>query len=368
MIRGMHHRAPVLALALAVLVALVATGTARRREADFTLKDFHFRSGETLPALRIHYLALGQPAKDAAGHVTNAVLVLHGTGGSGRQFLVPQFANELYGAGQPLDTTRYLVVLPDGIGHGASSKPSDGLHARFPHYDYDDMVEAQYRLVTEGLGVARLRLVMGTSMGGMQTFVWGETHPAAMDALMPLACLPTAIVGRNRLWRTMLMDAITSDPDWQGGAYAHEPVRALRTAEDLLVIAGSAPLAMQADLATRDSVDHWYAKTMSTRVPALDANDLLYQVAASRNYDPSPGLARIAAPLVHVNSADDFINPPELAIAEAAIQRVPHGAFVLVPASAKTHGHGTHTWAVFWKDKLAALLARTAPAPATSAR
>ncbi len=341
-------------LALSALVAM--PGRARAREADFTIQDFHFRSGETLPELRVHYMLLGQPAKDAAGKVTNAVLVLHGTGGSGRQFLAPQFANELYGAGQPLDTTRYLVILPDGIGHGQSSKPSDGLRAKFPHYDYDDMVEAQYRLVTQGLGVARLRLVMGTSMGGMQTFVWGETHPEAMDALMPLACLPTAIVGRNRLWRTMLSDAITSDPDWHGGDYTTEPTRALRTAEDLLVIAGSAPLAMQQDLATRDSVDHWYAKTMATRLPALDANDLLYQVAASRNYDPSPGLERITAPLVHVNSADDFINPPELAIAEDAIRRVAHGRFVMIPASAKTHGHGTHTWAVFWKDQLAALL------------
>jgi homoserine O-acetyltransferase len=290
---------------------------------------------------------------------TNAVLVLHGTGGTGRQFLVPQFAGVLYGPGAPLDTTRYFVILPDGIGHGGSSKPSDGLRMKFPHYDYDDMVEAQYRLVTEHLGVKHLRLVMGTSMGGMQTFVWGETHPDFMDALMPLACLPVAIAGRNRLWRSMVVDAIESDPAWKGGEYRAEPEAGLRTAVDLLLVAGSAPILMQNTLASRDTVDGWLAAQMRSRLPRLDANDLVYQVEASRNYDPWPRLGAIQAPLVHVNSADDFINPPELRIAEKAITRVPHGRFVLIPAGPETHGHGTHTWAALWKDQLLALLATT---------
>jgi len=292
--------------------------------------------------------------------VTNAVLILHGTGGSGRQFLSPQFAGELYGAGAPLDTTRYWVLLPDGIGHGRSSKPSDGLHARFPAYDYDDMVEAERRLLAEGLGVRHLRLVMGTSMGGMHTFVWGVEHPDMMDALMPLACLPVAIAGRNRVWRSMAMAAIRSDPDWQGGEYAAEPLRALRTATDLLLLAGSAPIPMQAALATRDSADRWLAAETARRLAGLDANDLLYQLAASRDYDPSGELGAIRAPLVLVNSADDFINPPELKIAEREIARVPRGRFVLLPASEQTHGHGTHTWAALWKEHLAVLLAETA--------
>jgi len=231
---------------------------------------------------------------------------------------------------------------------------------KFPHYDYEDMVTAQYRLVTEHLGVTHLRLVMGTSMGGMQTWMWGEAHPGFMDALMPLACLPVAIVGRNRMWRTMLKDAITSDPDWQGGEYKAEPTRALKTAVDLLYVAGSAPLPMQASLSTRGAVDSSYAKFMQDRLPTYDANDLLYQVDASRDYDPSPGLEKISEPVMFVNSGDDFINPPELGIAEREIKRVPHGMFVLIPASAKTHGHGTHTWAALWKDHLVELLARTA--------
>jgi homoserine O-acetyltransferase len=328
-------------------------------EGDVVLRDFKFNSGERLPELRLHYLALGRPARDARGAITNAVLILHGTGGSGRQFLSPQFADELYGAGAPLDTTRYWVVLPDGIGHGRSSKPSDGLHMRFPAYNYDDMVEGQRRQL-ESLGVRHLRLVMGTSMGAMHTFVWGVTHPDMMDALMPLACLPVSIVGRNRVWRSMAMDAIRSDPDWQGGEYTSEPTRALRTAADMLILAGAAPIPMQAALASRDSADRWLARELARRIPTLDANDLLYQLASSRDYDPSPNLASIRVPLTWVNSADDFINPPELGIAEREAKLIPKAHFVLIPASEKTHGHGTHTWAALWKQHLVALLAETA--------
>ena len=327
-------------------------------EGDYVVRDFKFRSGETLPELRLHYTTLGKPARDAQGRVTNAVLILHGTGGSGRQFLQPQFAGELFGPGQLLDAARYYIILPDGLGHGKSSKPSDGLHARFPQYDYDDMVAAHFRLVTEGLGVNHLRLVMGTSMGCMHSFVWGETYPGFMDALMPLACLPVQIAGRNRMWRKMVMDAIRSDPAWKGGEYTEQPKEALRTALDLLLIAGSAPLPMQKQFPTREAADKYLEDSFKNRLAVLDANDLLYQVNASRNYDPSSQLEKIKAPVMFINSADDFINPPELGIAEREIKKVKNARFVLIPATEQTHGHGTHTWAAIWKQYLAELLGR----------
>ncbi len=330
------------------------------QEGNFVVRDFHFRSGETLPELRLHYRTLGTPARDAQGRVTNAVLILHGTGGSGRQFLAPQFAGVLFGPGQLLDASRTYLILPDGIGHGGSSKPSDGLHARFPQYGYDDMVAAHYRLMTEGLGVNHLRLVMGTSMGCMHSWVWGETYPDFMDALMPLACLPVQIAGRNRVWRKMVMDAIRNDPEWKGGDYTAEPSAALRTALDVMLIAGSAPLLMQKDFPTRDTADRYLDDYFHSRLPALDANDLLYQVNASRNYDPSPQLGNIKAPVMYVNSADDFINPPELGIAEREIKKVKNGRFVLIPISDQTHGHGTHTWAAVWQRYLEELLKSSA--------
>jgi len=326
------------------------------REGDFVLRDFKFRSGESLPELKIHYFTLGVPRRDSTGNIANAVLVLHGTGGTGRQFLAPQFANVLYPPGGLLDTTRMYVILPDGIGHGRSSKPSDGLKMKFPKYDYDDMVEAQYRLVTQYLGVKQLRLVMGTSMGGMHTWVWGETHPEAMRALMPLGCNPVEVAGRNRLWRYMILDAIKSDPAWHDGDYVNPPSGGLRTAVDLLIIAGTAPALMQREMPKRDSVERYLDRQLPSRIAQLDANDLLYQIEASRNYNPEPDLEKITAPLVWVNSADDFINPPELDLAAKLMPRVKHGRYVLIPASDRTHGHGTHTWAEFWKDDLAALL------------
>jgi homoserine O-acetyltransferase len=344
---------------MVVILCLAGSRPVRQaaaNEGNFVVRDFRFRSGETLPELRLHYLTLGQPARDSAGAIGNAVLILHGTGGTGRQFLAPQFAGVLFGPGALLDTTRYYLILPDGIGHGRSSKPGDGLRARFPHYDYDDMVAAQHRLVTEGLGVRHLRLVMGTSMGGMHTWVWGETHPDFMDALMPLACLPVQIAGRNRVWRRMLMDAIRSDPDWKGGDYQAQPRAGLRAALDLLLIAGSAPLYLQKSYASRDSADRYLDDYFTARMPGLDANDLLYQVDASRDYDPSPGLERIEAPVMFVNSADDFINPPELGIAEREISRVKRGRFVLLPIGERTRGHGTHTWAALWSQYLEELL------------
>lgn len=325
------------------------------QEGDYLLRDFHFKSGESLPELRMHYMTLGKPARDANGRVTNAVLILHGTGGSGRQFLAPQFADVLFAPGQLLDTSRYFVILPDNIGHGKSSKPSDGLHAHFPQYDYDDMVLAQHELLAQGLGVNHLRLILGTSMGCMHSWVWGETYPDFMDAMMPLACLPVQIAGRNRLWRKMVIDGIRHDPDWKNGDYATEPRAALEIAEDFLIIAGSAPLPMQKNLSTREAADKYLDDAMK-RTATLDANDLLYAVSASWNYDPSPKLGTITAPVMFVNSADDFINPPELGIAQSEIQKVKKGRFILIPASEQTHGHGTHTWAVTWQQYLKQLL------------
>ena len=333
----------------------------RHFEGEYVATDFHFASGETLPELRIHYTVLGRPHRDAHGRVDNAVLILHGTGGSGHNFLTDKFSGVLFGKGQLLDTTRYFIILPDGIGHGQSSRPSDGLHAHFPQYDYQDMVAAQYAMVTLGLQVDHLRLVIGTSMGCMHTWMWGESHPDFVDALMPLACLPVPIAGRNRVWRELLIDAIRSDPDWRQGEYRTQPVGALRTAAGLLLIAGSAPIQMQLALPTREAADQFVGKYIERELQDLDANDLLYQVSASRDYDPSAGLENIRAPVMWVNSADDFINPPDLAIAEREIKRVPKGRFVLLPASDQTHGHGTHTWAAVWQQYLGQLLESSKP-------
>src|ERR1700674_33256 len=330
------------------------------KECDYVSPHFHFKSGETLPELRMHYATFGSPVLDANGRVTNAVLLLHGTTGTGGQFLAPQFASVLFGPGQLLDVTRYYVILPDNIGHGKSSKPSDGMHAHFPQYDYDDMVSLQHELLEKGLGVNHLRLILGTSMGCMHSWVWGEAYPDSMDAIMALACQPVQIAGRNRIWRKMVMDGIRNDPEWRGGEYSTQPQQALRTALDFLLIAGSAPLYMQKTLPTRDAADKYLDDYFKTRLAGLDANDFLYQVNASRNYDPSPHLEKITAHVMYINSADDFINPPELGIADREIKRVKSGRFVLIPISDETRGHGTHTKAVMWKQYLAALLGKSA--------
>lgn len=327
-------------------------------EGDYVLRNFQFSSGESLPELRIHYRTLGTPEKDAKGVVRNAVLIGHGTGGSGAQFIRPEFAGELFGTGQPLDAARYFIVLADGIGHGKSAKPSDGLKGKFPKYGYTDMVEAQYRLLTEGLKVNHLRLVMGTSMGGMHTWVWGERHPEFMDALMPLASLPDQISGRNRVWRKTLIDAIRKDPAWQGGNYTTQPP-SLGTAASLIFFMGSNPPLRQEQMPTLAKADEALAESVANSMRTLDANDLLYQVSASWDYDPAPGLERIRAPLVAINSADDLINPPELGILEREIKRVKHGKAIVIPLSAQTRGHGTHTIAALWKQHLVKLLDET---------
>jgi homoserine O-acetyltransferase len=328
-------------------------------EGDYTLRGFRFASAESLPELRLHYRTLGEPRRDAAGHVSNAVLILHGTGGSGTQFLRPEFAGELFRPGGVLDAARYYIILPDNIGHGHSSKPSDGLRAHFPHYGYRDMVEAQYRLVTEGLHVDHLRLVMGTSMGGMHTWLWGERYPDFMDALMPLASLPTQISGRNRVWRRMIIDAIQGDPAWQGGDYTRQPP-GLKLAEEVLFFMSSNPVLRLRDMPDLARSDAVLDAAVATSLQSDDANDMLYQLAASRDYDPGPGLERIRAPLLALNTADDLINPPELGVLEREIRRVPRGRAVLVPLGPDTRGHGTHTVARVWEQDLAALLAQSA--------
>lgn len=362
----MRSTVQVLKLLVIGLWGLASPGTRAEtpvvQDGEFVIRDFRFASGAVLPELRLHYATLGTPNRDGRGRITNAVLVLHGTGGDGRQFLRPQFADELFGPGQPLDVSRYYLILPDGIGHGRSSKPSDGLRARFPVYNYADMVDAQHRLVAGHLGIERLRLLIGTSMGCMHAFLWGEKFPQSMDALMPLACLPVPIAGRNRVWRRMVIDAIREDPDWEGGDYAVEPRRALRTATDLLLIAGSAPLYFQAAFPTREAADAFVAERVGSTIAGLDANDLLYQIGASRDYDPAPRLRAIEAPVLWINSADDFINPPELGIAEARVRELRHGRFVLLPASERTRGHGSHTSAALWKSELESFLAATVPA------
>ena len=334
-----------------------ATGWARAgTQGDFVVTDFTFRSGERLPALTLHYTTLGTPQRDAGGVVRNAVMILHGTGGTGRSFLSTAYAGELFAPGKLLDSAKYFIVLPDGIGHGGSSKPSDGLHARFPKYTYDDMVTAQHRLLTEHLKVNHVRLIMGTSMGCMHGWVWGHTYPDFMDGLAPYACVPAQIAGRNRMIRTMAMDAVRNDPAWKGGEYTSTPP-GLRAAQMMLYIMSSAPLVQQAQASTRDKADSVIRAYLDARMATTDANDFLYQFDASRDYDPSPNLSRITAPALFINSADDQVNPPELGMAERYAATMPRTKFILLPITPETRGHGTHSAPKVWGEYLRAFLA-----------
>ena len=328
-------------------------------EHDYVIKAFRFKSGETLPELRMHYRTLGTIHRGADGKVDNAVLIMHGTTGNSTNFMREIFAGELFGPGQPLDAAKFILVLPDGIGHGGSSKPSDGLHMRFPKYTYDDMVDADHQLLTEGLKVDHLRLVMGTSMGGMHTWVWAERYPDFMDAAMPLASLPVQIAGRNRMWRRLAMDAITQDPEWKGGEYQQQP-KGLGITAGILQLMGGNPLIAQRRFPKREQVDTFIAKTEQDALKTDDANDFLYALDASRDYDPSPDLEKITVPLLAINSYDDLINPGELGILEREIKRVKHGRAIVIPLSEATVGHGSHTKAVLWKAELVKLLAETA--------
>jgi len=332
-------------------------------EGDFKIKNFSFLSGETaLAELNIHYATLGQPIKDAGGKVTNAILIMHGTTGSGSNFLSPLFAGNLFGPGQPLDATKYYIILPDGIGHGKSSKPSDGLHMKFPKYTYDDMVLADYRLLTEHLGVNHLRLCMGTSMGAMHTWVWGYTYPGFMDVLMPLASLPVAIAGRNRMMRKMAIEAIEADPAWKNGEYTSVPEAGMRGAYSSFFFMTSSPWQLQKRAPTREAAEKSLDNGIAAFLKSQDPNDFIYAFDASRNYDPSPYLAKIKAPLFAVNSADDEVNPPELGIMETDIKQVAKGRYILLPWSEKTSGHGTHSNPTIWGNYLQELLSISEPA------
>jgi len=318
-------------------------------EGDYVIHNFKFHDGETMAELKLHYYTIGKPS------ATSAVLIMHGTGGSGHGFQSPNFGGELFGEGQPLDASKYFLIMPDAIGHGKSSKPSDGMRAHFPKYCYHDMVKADYQLLTEHLGVMHLRLVMGTSMGAMHTWLWGEMYPDFMDGLMPLASAPIQIAGRNRLLRDMIMDAITSDPEYKNGNYDH-PIHGLRAAQYGLTMMTSSPLVMQKQYPTRDAADAGFDKLMQSAMEK-DANDMLYQFASSSDYNPEPDLEKIKARLIAVNSADDEVNPPELGIVKRCIGRVRNGRYVLIPISAETRGHGTHSVAKLWKQYVVELLA-----------
>jgi homoserine O-acetyltransferase/O-succinyltransferase len=355
--------------AIVVLISLTVAPATRAAEfpapveGDFVARDFRFGSGETLAALNLHYRTLGTPQRDASGVVRNAVMILHGTGGTGAGFLSQTFGGELFGAGQILDATRYFIILPDGIGHGKSSKPSDGLRARFPKYTYDDMVRAQHAMLVDGLKITHLRLVLGTSMGAMHCWVWGEMYPDFVDGLVPLASAPTQIAGRNRVMRTMIMDSITRDPAWKNGDYTEPPHAGLVGAVNLLMMMTSSPIGWHKSGPTRDAADAWYEGQLKARVAANDANDMLYQFASSRDYDPSARLESITAPLLAINSADDVVNPPELGIMEKLMPRVKHGRYILLPTTESTRGHGTHSLPAIWGKYLAEFLKELAPAP-----
>ena len=343
---------------IALLLAFATVAAAQGTQGDFTIKNFKFVSGESLPELRIHYTTLGTPRKDAQGIVRNAIIIGHGTGGTGRAFLSANFGGEAFGPGKVLDTTRYYIVLPDGIGHGGSSKPSNGLHAKFPHYDYDDMVRAEYLLLTDGLKVNHLRLAMGTSMGCMHAWVFGYTYPTFMDGLVPLACAPTQLAGRNRMIRRTMMDDILDSPDYNGGEYTTQP-HGMRAAIGQLYIMSSAPLVQHKQAPTRDKADSVIRRYIDGAMKTTDANDMLYYFDASRNYDPSSHLEQISAPVLAINSADDFVNPPELGIVDTLITHVKNAKFVMIAISDKTRGHGTHSlpavWGGYLKDFLAKL-------------
>ena len=323
---------------------------------DYVIHDFRFRSGEVMPELRLHYYSAGKPLRDSQGHVTNAVMIVHPTTVEGGWYLRNKaFVSELFGPGQVLDANRYYIVAPDAIGHGKSSKPSDGLHARFPHYDYQDMVEAEHLLLTEHLKVDHLRLFMGMSMGCMHAFILSEKYPDFLDAAMPLACSVVEIGGRNRIFRKVLMDAIRNDPGYQSGEYKQQPA-ALRTALGMMLYDVSSSRKMQMLYPTGEKADAELKSFIDSSIADSDANDVLYAFDASRDYDPSGKLDQVKAAVMWVNSADDAVNPPELGIAEQQIRKIKRGRFVLLPISDLTRGHGTNSYPPAWKQYLEELM------------
>jgi homoserine O-acetyltransferase/O-succinyltransferase len=349
--------------ATALLVTLAAAPHARAaapalspQEGDFIVKNFKFQTGEVLPEVKLHYTTLGTPRRDASGRVTNAVLMLHGTTGVGKNYLAPSFANELFGPGQPLDATRFFIILPDGLGRGGSSKPSDGLHARFPRYGYNDVVALQHAVVTEALKVDHLHLVLGTSMGGMQTYLWGERYPDMMDALMAITSQPVQMSGRNLLWRRTLTEVIRNDPDWNGGEYKTPP-RHWVYAVPIFTIMIDSPGRLQTEGPTRPGANAYYDRIVENARKNFDANDFLYWFESSWDYDPEPDLGKIKAKLLSVNFAGDLINPSDIGTMERTIPKIARGRYVIVPESEKTAAHQTQTRAAVWKPYLEQLLA-----------
>lgn len=339
-----------LLMTAAFLVPVATELDAQRLESDFIIRDFEFESGERLPELRMHYTTLGQPRRDADGAVYNAVLMLHGTTGSGTGLVGPM--SPLFEPGEVLDTTRHFIVFPDNIGHGRSSKPSDGLRMRFPKYTYNDMVDAQHRLLAEGLKVGHLRLVMGTSMGCMHAWIWGTRFEGFADGLVPLACAPTEIAGRNRMVRKLIIEYITSDPAWNGGNYETPPLLGMRAAMGQLFVMTSAPLVQHRQAPTREKADSAIIAYIDRVSRALDANDVIYAFDSSRDYDPSETLESIEVPVLAINSADDFVNPPELGLMEQLIPKVANARYILIPVSDSTRGHGTHSRPAVWRHHL----------------
>jgi homoserine O-acetyltransferase len=343
-------------LSVVLLASLASTSLAQGttpqmgREADYIAKNFRFTTGDVLPEVKIHYTTIGTPRKDARGIVRNAVLIGHGTGGTGRGTFVGRgWAGELYGPGQPLDTTKFFIVLPDNLGHGQSAKPSDGLKAKFPKYTYDDMVKLQYQLLTEGLGVNHLRVVMGTSMGCMHSWVWLYTYPDFMDGAVPLACAPTPIVGRNRMIRTAIMESLRGDPAYNGGEYSGR-LRGMDAAQGFLWVMGTAPLNNHRQAPTTQSADSAMRRTLGGA--NTDPNNMIWYFDASRDYDPSKHIDKIKAPILHINSADDFVNPPELNNVEPYTSKLKNARFVLLPITEQTRGHGTHSLPSIWGGML----------------
>jgi homoserine O-acetyltransferase len=346
-------------LYLTLVLPSVAQTLPTVTEGDYVITNYTFKTGESLPQVKLHYRTIGKPDRNSNGQVTNAVLVLHGTGGNGAKFVAPPFAGVLFNPGQLLDANRYYIIVPDNVGHGKSTKPSDGLHARFPQYDYDDMVDLQHRLLVDGLKVNHLRLIMGTSMGCMHSFVWGETFPDFMDALMPMACNTIPIAGRNRIIRKIAIDAIIDDPGYNGGEYKVQPA-GLNTAIGVYLILMSSPLQLQKDYPTGEQAAAYLDQFRKTMRESTDANDVVYAFRSSRNYNPSPALSKIKVPVMAINSADDFVNPPESGSMEKEIKKIPKGQFVLLPMSDELRGHGTHSLPLVWQDYLRQLLARSA--------
>jgi homoserine O-acetyltransferase len=343
-------------LALAAAPALAAPASyPHQKEGDFVLRDFKFQSGETLPEMRIHYVTLGTPQRDAQGHVSNAVLLLHGTSSTGKAWFTPNMAGELFGPGQPLDASRFFIIVPDGLGRGGSTKPSDGLRMKFPRYGYGDVLEGYRALLTKGLGVDHLRLLVGTSMGGMQAWMWAAHYPDFMDAIMPIACQPVAISGRNLLFRRIVTESIRADPGWNGGDYQTPPRNWLLVAP-LWQLFLDSPVRLQAQGPTRQAAIDLYDKLVEDARKRFDANDFLYWVESSWDYDPQPDLGKIKARVMAVNFADDEINPPSLTIVEKLVRSVPNARFVLVPEGERSIGHATLGVAAVWKPYLEELL------------